>query len=57
MNIKVFLKQMDVNYRNWSKKVYELEQKGELTEQEKFELENLKELMKEKEEEIEHNNR
>lgn len=52
MDIKNYLKSIDIDYRQWSRKVEELENKGQLTETEEDELKLLKKAMKEKEEEI-----
>jgi len=52
MDIQNYLRSLDIDYRLWSRRVTELELKGELNDAEKQELDNLKKLMKAKEEEI-----
>jgi len=57
MDIKNYLKSIDIDYLKASRKVQELEMKSELTDEENIELDNLKNFMKEKEEEITLNRR
>ncbi|MCK9416877.1 hypothetical protein M0Q97_09495 [Candidatus Dojkabacteria bacterium] len=51
MDIKNYLKSIDIDYRTISRKVEELSKK-ELTESEQAELEELENILKEKEEQI-----
>jgi hypothetical protein len=52
MDIKNYLKTIDIDYRVASRRVEELEQKSELSDAEKEELERIKINLKNKEEEI-----
>jgi len=48
MDKHVYLLKIDMDYRVWSRKVDELNTKPELTDDEKRELDNYKELMRER---------